>query len=193
MLLTVPQCTGWLPTSKKDPVQDVRSAKAEKPPSNTRKQLEHHLSLFSEKHRNTAGNMLTMVGLYPAGFPPGETSDADHCNAGQALFSLKPKGHEEKRLPPVEMPLDLPKHVHHILELGTGTEAVMAQAAKVWPNILSVSGQRLVYTSGGHVCLLDKLKDYGLNIFIFLSKSGGAPPIRNGCRPLFPEMCSMLH
>lgn len=128
MVLTVPQCTGWLPTSKKDPVQNVRSAKAEKPPSNTRNQLGYHLRLFSEKHRNTAGDMLTVVDLCPAGSPPGEASDVDHCSAGQALFSLKPKGHEEKRLPRVEMPLDLPKHVRHILELGTGTEAVVAHS-----------------------------------------------------------------
>lgn len=51
---------------------------------------------------------------------------------------------------------------------GTGTEAAVAQAAKVWPNILSVSEEQLVYTLGGHICLFDKLKDNGLNIFISL-------------------------
>ena len=37
------------------------------------------------------------------------------------------------------------------------------------------------------------MKVYGLNIFIALSKSGGALPIRNGGRPAYPEMFSMLH
>ena len=46
----------------------------------------------------------------------------------------------------------------------------MAQAEKVWPNILSVSEEQLVYTLGGHISLFDKLKDDGLNIFISLSK-----------------------
>lgn len=103
-MLTVLQCTGWLPTNKKDPDQNVRSAKAEKPRSNTRNQLEYHLSLFSEKHRNTTGNMLTVVDLYPAGFPPGEASNVD-LQCRQASFTLEPKGHEDKLLPRVETPL----------------------------------------------------------------------------------------
>lgn len=48
---------------------------------------------------------------------------------------------------------------------GTGTEA-----AVVWPHILSVSEEQLVYTLGGHIRLFDKLKHDCLNIFISLSK-----------------------
>lgn len=65
---------GTAPTAKNHPAQNANGAKAEKPWSHTRDQLEHPSVSWE---RNTDGHILTLVGPLPAGFPPGQASSAE--------------------------------------------------------------------------------------------------------------------
>lgn len=108
------------------------------------------------------------------------------------MNTLKSTSHKEMLLSLAEVPNDLPKHVSHILEFGTGPVSWWFRLLSCGPTFrprravgLHLEGSLVLFGTSFEV------KDSGLNILTCLSKP--ALSIRSGPRPAHPETCPMLH